>query len=99
MATTEKKLFRHGGSWAVDLPMQFAKAVRDMNVIIEASPDEIRITPKTELDGIEADPLFPQFFEALAIDAMKHPEVLHTPEAVWDEGWKEILAGVDVEEE
>ena len=47
MATTEKKLFRHGGSWAVDLPMQFAKAVRDMNVIIEASPDEIRITPKT----------------------------------------------------
>ena len=34
MALTEKRLFKHGGSWAVDLPMPFAKQAGDLTAII-----------------------------------------------------------------
>ena len=99
MASTEKRLFKHGGSWAVDLPMQFAKEVKDMSVVIDVSPHEIRITPKTELDTMESDPLFQQFVEAIAIDAMTHPDKLHGVEDVWDDEWDGILKGVEIDEE
>ncbi len=96
MAGIEKKLFKHGGSWAVDLPIQFAKEVSNMSVVINTSPGEIRITPKTDLDTMESDPLFQQFVEAIAADAMKNPEKLHTAEEVWDAEWDDLLKGVDV---
>ena len=99
MASTEKRLFKHGGSWAVDLPMQFAKEVNDMSVVIDVSPNEIRITPKTELGTMESDPLFQQFVEAIAIDAMTHPDKLHDVEDVWDDEWDGILKGVKIDEE
>ena len=99
MALTEKKLFKHGGSWAVDLPMPFAKGVSDMSVVIEASPQGILIKPKTELDTMEADPLFQQFVRAIAIDAMKNPDKLHDAQDVWDHEWTDLLKGVDVGQE
>lgn len=99
MALIEKKLFKHGGSWAVDLPMPFAKGVSDMSVVIEASPEGLLIRPKTELDTMEADPLFQQFIRAIAIDAMKNPDKLHDAQDVWDDEWTDLLKGVDVGQE
>jgi len=99
MSLTEKKLFKHGGSWAVDLPMPFAKGVSDMSVVIESSPQVIVIKPKTELDTMEADPLFQQFVKAIAIDAMKNPDKLHDSRDVWDDEWTDLLKGVDVGQE
>jgi hypothetical protein len=99
MAKTAKKLFKHGGSWAVDLPIQFVKEVADMNVIVETSPQGVLIKPKTELDTMESDPMFQQFIQAIAIDAMTHPEKLHDAKDVWDDEWSDLLEGVEVEEE
>ena len=97
MASTEKRLFKHGGSWAVDLPIQFAREVKDMNVVIDTSPGEVRITAKTDLDTMESDPLFQQFIEAIATDAMTNPEKLHAVEEVWDDEWDSLLKGVEVD--
>lgn len=98
MAWVEKRLFKHGGSWAIDLPMGFAKEFRDMNLVVEETSQGILIKPKTELDAIEADPLFQQFVAAIAMDAMKHPEKLHDARDVWDEEWADLLEGVDVDD-
>ena len=98
MALVEKRLFKHGGSWAIDLPMEFAKEFKDMSVVIEETPQGILIKPKTELDAMEADPLFQQFVEAIAMDAMKHPEKLRDALDVWDDEWADLLKGVDVDE-
>jgi len=99
VALVEKRLFKHGGSWAIDLPMPFAKKFKDMSVVIEETPQGILIKPKTELDAMEADPLFQQFVEAIAMDAMKHPEKLHDARDVWDDEWADLLKGVDIDEE
>ncbi|MCI5210900.1 MAG: hypothetical protein D3910_19430 [Candidatus Electrothrix sp. ATG2] len=99
MESIEKKIFKHGGSWAVDLPMQFAKILNNQSVVIESSPRGLLIRPKTELDTMEQDPLFRQFVRALGIHAMKHPENLHDVEEIWDEEWADLLEGVDVEAE
>lgn len=98
MALVEKRLFKHGGSWAIDLPMEFAKEFRDMSLVIEETSEGLLIMPKTELDAMEADPLFQQFVEAIAMDAMKHPEKLHGAQDVWDDEWADLLKGVDVDE-
>ena len=99
MGSIEKKLFKHGGSWAIDLPMRFAKELEGMSVVIEETPQGFLIKPKTELDSMEADPLFQRFVEAIAMDAMKHPEKLHDAQEVWDDEWAELLKGVDVDED
>jgi hypothetical protein len=98
VALVEKRLFRHGGSWAIDLRMQFAKEFKDMSVVIEETPQGILIKPKTELDAMEAEPLFQKFVEALAMDAMKHPEQLHDARDVWDDEWADLLKGVDIDD-
>jgi len=96
---TVKKLFRHGGSYAVDIPMDFVKRTGCKEVILEKTVRGIRIRPKGELDAIEADPLFSGFIQALAVDAMKHPERLHDVKEVWDEEWDELLKDVEADEE
>lgn len=98
MAMVEKRLFRHGGSWAIDLPMEFAREFEDMSVVIEETPQGLLIKAKTELDTMEADPLFQRFVEAIAMDAMKHPEKLHDAQDVWDDEWADLLKGVDGDE-
>ncbi len=99
MSTIIKKLFKHGGSYAVDIPMDFVKRAVTMEVIIEITPKKLNIRPKTELDSMECDPLFAQFINALTIDAMKHPEKLHEVKKVWDKEWDELLKGVTADEE
>ena len=93
-----RKLFKHGGSYALDLPMDFIRSAGTTEVILESTPKELNIRPKTELDNIESDPLFAEFVNALAIDAMKHPEKLHEVKKVWDKEWDELLKGVTVDE-
>lgn len=99
MSVTVRRLFKHGGSYALDIPMDFVKSAGTTVVIVESTPKRLSIRPKTELDTIESEPLFAEFISALAVDAMKHPERLHTAKEVWDEEWDELLKGVRADEE
>lgn len=94
-----KRLFKHGGSYAVDIPMNFVRQTRAKEVILESTSKGIRIRPKTELDTFEAEPLFAEFIKALAVDALKHPERLHDVKEIWGEEWDELLKDVEVDEE
>ena len=96
---TIKKLFKHGGSYAVDIPIEFIRQTGAKEVIIESTSKSIRIRPNTELDTIESDPLFSKFIHALAVDAMKHPERLHNVKEVWDQEWDELLKDVEIDED
>ena len=99
MSVMVKRLFKHGGSYAIDIPMAFVKAAGTTEVILESAPKRLSIRPKTELDTIESEPLFAEFIRALAVDAMKHPEKLHAVKEVWDKEWDELLKGVTADEE
>ena len=99
MSVVVRKLFKHGGSYAVDIPMDFVKNAGTTEVILEGTLKKLSIRPKTELDTIESDPLFAEFVSALAVDAMKHPEKLHAAKEVWDKEWDELLKGVTADEE
>ncbi len=99
MSVMVRKLFKHGGSYALDLPMEFVRSAGTTEVILESTPKELSIRPKKELDNIESDPLFAEFINALAVDAMKHPEKLREAKKVWDKEWDELLKGVTVDEE
>ena len=94
MSILIKKLFRHGGSYAIDIPMPFAKHADTKEIIIETHDDELILRPKTELDTIESEPQFSKFITALAADAMKHPEKLRGVKEVWDKEWDVLLKGV-----
>lgn len=98
LSVTVRKLFKHGGSYAVDIPMDFVKNAGTTEVILETTPKKISIRPQKELDTIETEPLFADFINALAMDAMKHPEKLHEAKKVWDEEWDELLKGVTADE-
>lgn len=99
MDTVVKKLFKHGGSYAVDIPMGFVRRTGTIEVILERLPGRISIRPKTELDTIESEPFFTQFIHALAADAMRHPEKLHGPKEVWDKEWDKLLKDVSDDKE
>lgn len=99
MSTIVKKLFKHGGSYAVDIPIEFVRRTSNNEVILETTAKRISIRPKTELDNIESNSLFAEFIQALVADAMKHPEKLHEVKEVWDEEWDDLLKGVTVDDE
>lgn len=86
MTTITRKLFKHGGSQAINLPIEFVQNLNGDEVIAEISPDEIIIRKKPNLDTMESDPLFTTFIQAIAADAMKHPEKLHD----LDDAWKDL---------
>ena len=96
---TVKKLFKHGGSYAVDIPVDFVKHAGTKEVVIESTADSINIRPHSELDTLEADPLFPQFLQAIATDAMNNPQLLHDVRDTWDAEWDDLLEGVSTEDE
>ena len=83
MSVQTKKLFKHGGSQAINLPKEFAQNLTDNEVFIEVSPNEIVIRNKSKLDTMESEPHFATFIKAIALDAMKHPEKLHDLQEVW----------------
>lgn len=95
MQTYRKKLFKHGGSRAVDLPKEaFSKKLEDDEVIIEIRENGIFIYLDT-VTNMESDARFHQFIEALFQDAMAHPEQLKNLEEIWDKEWDELLEGVE----
>ena len=96
--TLVKKLFRHGGSFAVDIPAAFIKKTGSHEVVLEVTGHRISISPKAELDNMESEPLFASFIQALAIDAMKHPQKLRQAGEVWDKEWNALLKGVTVDD-
>ena len=99
MTVIIKKLFKHGGSYAVDIPMDFVKNAGTNEVILESTPKKVSIRPKTELDTIESEPVFSKFIRALTVDAMKHPEKLRDAKEVWDREWDELLEGITADDE
>lgn len=90
----QKKLFKHGGSYAVDLPMSFVRDLRSKTVVIESREDRIVIAPKRELDTIEQEPEFKTFVAALLQDALRRPAKLREAKEVWDKEWDDLLKGV-----
>lgn len=90
----QKKLFKHGGSYAVDLPVSFVRELSLKTVVIETHRDKLVISPKRELDTIEQEPEFKTFIAALLQDAMHRPAGLRDAKEVWDEEWDELLKGV-----
>ena len=99
MTIHTKKLFKHGGSQAINLPREFAKNLTDNEVVIEVSANEIVIRNKSKLDTIESEPHFATFIKAIAMDAMKHPEKLHDLNEVWSPEWDELLEGVSSDDD
>lgn len=94
MSILVKKLFKHGGSYAVDIPVDFVKQTGSHEVVLELIGKKLSIRPKSELDTIESDPLFAGFIHALAADAMKHPDKLRQAKEVWDKEWDNLLKDV-----
>jgi virulence-associated protein VagC len=96
MTIKEKKVFKHGGSLAIDLPKDFVKNA-GQTVIIQYDENTIIIQNKTSLDNIESEPEFNVFVKALVEDALKHPERLKDINQVWDKEWDELLKDVRVD--
>jgi len=98
MTVIEKKLFKHGGSYAIDLPKEFVGA-GNTEIIIKYDKDRLIMVSKSKLDNIESEPEFKMFIQALVADSLKHPQKLQDMNKVWDKEWDVLLAGVDAEDE
>jgi virulence-associated protein VagC len=98
MNVIKRKMFQHGKSKAITLPKDFVDHVEGLEVVITYSPHQVCISPKPELDTIESDPLFVTFIQAIAHDAMKHPEKLKDLNEVSKE-LDELLEGVPLDTE
>lgn len=96
MTVKEKKVFKHGGSLAIDLPRDFVKNA-GQTVIIQYDENTVIIQNRTSLDNIESEPEFNVFVKALVEDALKHPERLKDINQVWDKEWDELLKDVRVD--
>jgi len=77
MAIIGKKLFKHGGSYAVDLPKEFVKS-RGMEVIIKYDKDRLIVVSKSTLENIESEPEFKTFIKALVEDSLKSMWISYT---------------------
>ena len=83
MPTLMRKLFKHGNSKAITLPKEFVDTVKGREVVVVYSPEGVMISSKSRLDTLESDPLFAAFIQALAAEAMQHPERLRDPAEAW----------------
>ena len=98
---TSKKIFKHGGSYAIDLPKSYVDQIGpDAHVFLEQGEEgELILRENTALDSIESEPEFAFFIQALAHDALSHPEKLTDVSETWGERWHELLEGVEVDDE
>ena len=95
-----KRLFSHGGSKAVDLPISFVRKLPSNSVRLEEKNGYLFITPDEDIfTSMESEPFFAQFIEALLLDAMSNSKKLKDIENVWDSDWDELLEGVIDDEE
>ena len=90
----QKKLFKHGGSYAVDLPISFVRELSSPTVHVERERERLVIVPQQELDTIEHEPEFKAFVSALLQDAFHRPSKLRDAGDVWDKEWDALLKGV-----
>ncbi len=98
MTIIEKKLFKHGGSFAVDLPKEFVRS-RNTEVIIKYDKERLIVISKNTLENIESEPEFKTFIKALVEDSLKNPHKLKDIKQVWDKEWTDLLKDVHVEDE
>ena len=89
-----KRLHRHGGSKALDLPSSFVKKLSSDYVKILVREGSLIIEPENDLDRIEEDPLFDKFIALLYQDALENPSKLKDVQEVWGKEWEELLSGV-----
>jgi virulence-associated protein VagC len=89
-----RKIFRHGGSYAVDLPMVFVKRNGNPEVFIEEVGNGLFIHPSSQWDIMENDPLFSKFIQAIYHDAISNPSKLHDMKEVWDDKTVSMLKDV-----
>jgi virulence-associated protein VagC len=100
MKPKKKRLFKHGGSMAINLPKSFVENVDDSSeVIIEQDGTTLKISPVSEFDTIENEPEFKSFIEAIAKDALDNPEKLKDSKDVWDDEWTSLLKGISTDNE
>jgi len=90
-----KRLHRHGGSKAIDLPASFVKNLQTDYVTIEEKNGALIIRSMDELSSMESDPNFLHFIDCIYADALANPSKLVQLEEVWDEEWKNLLVDVD----
>ena len=83
MPTLTRKLFTHGHSQAITLPKEFVDTVKGREVVMVYSPVGVMISSKSRVDSLEAEPLVASFIQAIASEAMKHPETLRDPAQAW----------------
>jgi len=91
---SSRRIFRHGGSYAVHIPMSFAKRIGCENILIEETSGGLFIHSATKLDTMENDPSFDKFIQAIYADALANPHKLHDMKEVWDEKTVAILKDV-----
>ena len=99
MPTLTRKLFKHGNSKAITLPKEFVDTVKGREVVIQYSPAGVIISSRSRLDTLESDPLFATFIQALAAEAMKHPEKLRDPAEAWSPGVVELFNAMPHDDE
>lgn len=90
-----KRLHKHGGSKALDLPSSFVKKLSSNYVTIVEKEGVLIIQPESALDSVENDPLFEQFINLLYEDALANPSKLKDVKDVWGNDWDELLKGVE----
>ena len=91
----QKKLFKHGGSMAVNLPAEAVKRLEQDNIQVEVRQDGIFIPFEESLDSMESDPQFENFIQGIYRNAMENPDQLKEVSDVWDSEWNDLLEGVD----
>lgn len=94
--THRKKLFKHGGSRAIDLPKEANFTTQE--VIVEIRENGVFIY-SDESPNIESDPCFHLFIEAICKHALQNPDSMKDLEKVWDREWDDLLTGVEGGEE
>lgn len=94
-----KRLHRHGGSKALDLPVSFIKNLSSDYVKITIHEGSLIIEPDSDLDRVEEDPLFEKFIALLYQDALENPSRLKDIKDVWGKDWDDLLEGVTDDDE
>lgn len=89
-----KRLHKHGGSKALDLPTSFVKQLSSDYVTLIEKEGVLIIQPESELDRLEDDPLFEKFIHLLYEDALTNPSRLKDVKEVWGHEWDELLQDV-----
>lgn len=97
--TIRKRLHRHGGSRALDLPSSFVNTLSSDYVRIVMRKGSLIIEPESELDQVESDPLFDKFISLLYQDALENPSKLKDVKDVWGGDWDDLLKGVTDDED